>query len=211
MLVQTWQLPRFGWGDPAIRDQRLHDHDQRKTRSRTRSRIAEINPFLQITISRKTIQFLVIANCRKGPLSANHDRKKCCTISQENSTISRDRELQKWATFCKSPSHEKLHNFSRKTVQFLVIANCRNGPFSANHDRKKNFTLCQEKLYNFSWSRIAEKGHFLQITIARNTLQFLKKNYTISRDRELQKWATFCKSRSQEKLCSFFRKLYSFS
>ena len=53
-------------------------------------------------------------------------------------------------------------------------------------------------------------GHFLQITIARKTLQFLKKNYTISRERELQKWATFCKSRSQEKLCSFSRKLYSF-
>ncbi|WP_424096312.1 hypothetical protein [Moorena producens] len=32
-------------------------------------------------------------------------------------------------------------------------------------------------------------GHLLQITIARKTLPFSKKNYTISRDRELQKWA----------------------
>ena len=55
--VGKWQEP---WVR-AIRDQRLHDHDQRKTRSRTRSRIAELNV----------------------PLSANHDRKKNFTISQE--------------------------------------------------------------------------------------------------------------------------------
>ena len=170
------------YGDPAIRDQRLHDHDQRKTRSRTRSRIAKISPFLQITISRKTysfsrktIQFLVIENCRNAPLSANHDCKKYSTISQENYTISRDRELQKRATFCKSQSQEKfynfsrktmqflviatfcksrsqemLYNFSRKTIQFLMIANCRKGPLSANHDLKTKCTISQEKLYNSS-------------------------------------------------------------
>ena len=191
--------------------------------------------------SRKTIQFLVIANCRNGPLSANYDRKKNWTISQEklhnfswsriaemghflqitiarktrpflkkNYTISRDRELQKWVTFCKLRSQEKLDHFSRKPIQFLLIANCRNGPFSANYDRKKNWTISQEKPYNFSWSRIAEMGHFLQITIARKTGPFLKKNYTISRDHELQKWATFCKLRSQEKLDHFSRKTIQF-
>ena len=46
-------------------------------------------------------------------------------------------------------------------------------------------------------------GHFLQIAIVRKTLQFLKENYTISRDRELQQCATFFKSRSQEKLYNF--------
>ena len=46
-------------------------------------------------------------------------------------------------------------------------------------------------------------GHFLQITIVRETLPFLKKNYTISPDRKLQNSATFCKLRSQEKLYNF--------
>ena len=93
--------------------------------------------------SRKTVQFLVITNCRNGPVSPNYDRKK-------NYTISRDRELQKSFTFCKLRSQEKLYHFSRKTVQFLMIANCRNRSLSANYDRKKNFTISQEKLYNFS-------------------------------------------------------------
>ena len=44
--------------DPAIRDQRLDDHDQRKTRSRTRSRNEEMDHFLQITIARKNGPFL---------------------------------------------------------------------------------------------------------------------------------------------------------
>ena len=129
-------------GDPAFRDQRLDDHDQRKTRLRTRSRIAEMGHFLQITIPRKTRPFL----------------KKTYTISP-------DRKLQKWASFCKLRSQEKLVHFSRKTTQFLVFTNCRNGLVSANYDRKKN--------------------------------------YTISRDRELQKSLTFCKLRSQEKLDHF--------
>ena len=81
--------------------------------------------------SRETTQFLVITNCRNGPLSANYDRKK-------NYTISRDRELQKWATFWKLRSQEKLHHFSRKTIHILVIGNCRNGPLSATYDRNKN-------------------------------------------------------------------------
>ena len=115
--------------------------------------------------SRKTTQFLAMANCRNGPLSANYDRKKTIQLflimncrngplsanydCKKNSTISRDHELQKWATFCKSRSQEILYNFSRKTMQFLVITNCRNGPLSANHYRQKNFTISQEKLYNF--------------------------------------------------------------
>ena len=156
--------------------------------------------FLQITIARKTIQFLVIANCRNRSLSANHDRKKNFTILKKNYGISCDREMQKWATFCKLRSQEKLYHFSRKTIQFLLIANCRIGPISANYDRKKHYKISQEKLHKFSGSRIAEKSHFLQITIARKTRSFLKKNYTISRDCKLQKRAIFCKLRSQEKL-----------
>ena len=102
------------------------------------SRITEMGHFLQITIARKTRQFLKknypISHDRKlqnRPLSANYDRKK-------NYTISPDRELQKWATFCKLRSQEKLYHSSRKTIQFLVIANCRIGPLPANYDRKKN-------------------------------------------------------------------------
>ena len=104
--------------------------------------------------SRKTIQFLVIAKWRNGPLSPNYDRKK-------NHTISPDRKLQNRTTFCKLRSQEKLDHFSRKTTQFLVITNCKNGPFSANYDHKKSQTIFQEKPYNFSWSQIAEYGHFL--------------------------------------------------
>ena len=81
--------------------------------------------------SRKTIQFLLIAKCRIGPVSGNYDHKK-------NYTISRDHELQKWATFCKLRSQEQLDHFSRKTIQFLVITNCRKEPLSANYNRKKN-------------------------------------------------------------------------
>ena len=186
--------------------------------------------------SRKTIQFLLIANCRIGPLSANYDRKRNFAISQEklwnfswsliaemgrflqiaiaretlpflkkSYTISPDRKLQNRATFCKLRSQGKLNHFSRKTIQFLLIANWRIGPLSANYDRKKNYKISEEKLYTFSWSRLAEMGHFLQITIARKTLPFLKKNYTISPDRKLQNGATFFKLRSQEKLYNFSR------
>ena len=130
--------------------------------------------FLQITIARKTIQFLLIENCRIGPLSANCDRKKkpyyfsrktiqfllianCIRAPlsanydrKKNYTISPYRKLQNRVTFCKLRSQEKLDHFSRKTIQFLLIANCRIGPLSANYDRKKNFTISQEKLYSFS-------------------------------------------------------------
>ena len=102
-------------GDPAFRDQRLDDHDQGKTQSQTRSRIAEMGHFLQITIARKTRPFL-----------------------KKNYRISRDRKMQKWATFCKLRSQEKLYHFSRKTIRFVLIANCRIGPLSSNYDRKKN-------------------------------------------------------------------------
>ena len=136
--------------------------------------------FLQITIARntllflkKTIQFLVIANCRNEPLSANHDRKKNIHFlvivncrngplsanynHKKNYTISRDCELQKRATFCKSRSQEKLYNFSRKTVQFLK----KNCTISRDRELQKRATVCksrsqeilpifQEKLYNFS-------------------------------------------------------------
>ena len=53
--------------------------------------------FLQITIAGKTIQFLLIANCRNGTLSANYDCKKNYKISQE------------------------------KLYKILVFVNCRNG------------------------------------------------------------------------------------
>ena len=149
--------------------------------------------------SRTPIQFLVIANCKNGSLSANYDRKKNFTFLKENYTISPDRklqnratfcklrsqkktgpflkknyrisydhELQNWATSCKLRLQEKLNHFSTKTIEFLMIANCRNGPLS----------ISQEKVHNFSQSWIAEMGHFLQITIIRKTVKFLKKNYT---------------------------------
>ena len=166
--------------------------------------------FLQITITRKTlpflkknIQFSMIANFRNGHFLQITTARKTRPFLKKNYTISRDHKLQKWATFCKLRLQEKLNHFSRKTIQFLLIANCRIGPLSANYDRKKNCKISQEKPYKLSGSRIAEKSHFLQITIARKTRPFLKKNHTISRDRELQKWATFCKLRSQEKLYNF--------
>ena len=55
-----------------------------------------------------------------------------------------DRELQKWATFCKSRSQEILCNFSRKIIQFPVIANCRNKPISGNHDIKKTSQILKK-------------------------------------------------------------------
>ena len=88
--------------------------------------------------------------------------------------------------------------------------NCRNGPLSANYNRKKNYKISQEKLYKFSGSRIAEKSHFRHITIARKTRPFLKKNYTISPDRKLENRVTFCKLRSQEKLDDFSKKTIPF-
>ena len=101
--------------------------------------------FLEIMIARKTIQFLLIVNCRKGPLSANHDRNKYSTISQE-----------------------VLYNFSRKTRQFLVITNCRNGPLSANHDRKKNYGIFME---NYTVYR----DHSLQKLTSRTASDSLEK------------------------------------
>ena len=145
--------------------------------------------FLQITIARKTTQFL-----------------------KKNYTNSRDRELQKRANY------NLQITIARKTIQFLLITNCRNGPLSKNYDCKKNYKISREKLYkilmiaNCRNGLVSEKlDHF-----SRKTTQFLviancrngplfanydrKKNYTISWDRELQKRATFCKLRSQEKL-----------
>ena len=129
--------------------------------------------------SRKTTEFLVIAKCRNGPLSVNYHRRKTLPFLKKNYTISRDHKMKEWATFYKLQSQENPDHFSRETIQFLVIPNSRNGPLSANNDRKK-------------------------------TAPFLKKNHTISRDRELQKWATFCKFRSQEKLDHFSRKTIQF-
>ena len=82
--------------------------------------------FLQITIARKTLPFL-----------------------KKSYTISCDREMKKWATFCKLRSQEKLYHFSRKTIEFLVITKSRNGPLSANYDRKKNYKIVQLRLILF--------------------------------------------------------------
>ena len=71
--------------------------------------------FLQITIakkklykfSRQTIQFLVIAIFRNGPLSANHDLKKNYAVFRENYTVSRDFSLQKLTGRTAFDSREK--------------------------------------------------------------------------------------------------------
>ena len=127
--------------------------------------------FLQITIGRNTLPFL-----------------------KKNHTYSRDRELQKWASFCKLRSQEKRDHFSRKTTQFLVITNCRNGPLSSNYDRKKNYTISQEILYNFS----------------RKTIQFLViancRNGPLSANHDRKKYSTI----SQEILYNFSRKTIQF-
>ena len=127
------------------------------------SQIAEMGHFLEITIVRKTLPFLK----KNYIISCDHKMRKWATFcklrseeklyhfSTKNYTISRDREMKKWATVSKLRSQEKLGHFSRKTIQFLLIANCRIGPLSANYHRKRN--------------------------------------YTISVDPEMQKWATFCK------------------
>ena len=128
--------------------------------------------FLQITIARKTRPFL-----------------------KKNYTISRDHELQKWATFCKLRSQEKLYHFSRKTLPFLK----KNYTISPDCKLQNRATFCklrsQEKLDHFSRKTI----QILVIANCRNgplsANYDRKKNYTISPDRELQKWATFCKLR----------------
>ena len=68
------------------------------------------------------------------------------TRSRSQKTRSRpDRELQNRPLSANHDLKKKLCNFSRKTVQFLVIANCRNRPLSANHDLKTNDTVFREK------------------------------------------------------------------
>ena len=132
--------------------------------------------FLQITIARETLPFL-----------------------KKNYTSSPDRKLQNRATFRKLLSQEKLYNFSWSRIaemgHFLQITIARktrpflkkNYTISPDPKLQNRATFCklrfQEKRYNFTWSLIAEMGHFLQITIARKSRTFLKKNYTISRDR----------------------------
>ena len=110
------------------------------------------------------MQFLVIANCRNMPLLQFTISRKAIQFLKKNYTISSDRDLHKYATFCNSRSQEKLRNFSRKTIQYLVSAICRNMPPSTIHDLKKNFTISQEKLYNFSRKTI----QFLVIANCRN-------------------------------------------
>ena len=63
---------------------------------------------------------------------------------KKNYTISRDRELQNRATFCKLRSQEEADHFSRKTIQFLVMVNCKSRSLSANYDSKKNYTIFLE-------------------------------------------------------------------
>ena len=132
----------FSWSQIAEMGHFLQITIARKLYNFSWSRIAEMGHFLQITIARKTIKFL----------KKNYTKFSWSRIAEMG--------------------HFLQITIARKTIQFLLTANCRKGPLSANHDRKKYSTISQEKLYNFSWSRIAVMGHFLQITIARKTMQF---------------------------------------
>ena len=115
------------------------------TENTIRARIAEIGHFLQITISRKTLQFLK----KNYTISSDRELQKQATFCKSQSqgklynfsgkisqilnksyTISSDCELQKLVTFCRSRSQGKLYNLSRKTIQFLANTNCRNWPLS---------------------------------------------------------------------------------
>ena len=91
----------------------------------------------------------MITNCRNGLLSANYDHKKNKTISQENPYNFSSSRIAEMGHFLQIMIARKLDHFSRKTTHFLMIMNCRNEPLSANYNRKKNFTISQEKLYNF--------------------------------------------------------------
>ena len=74
---------------------------------------------LQFAISDYTITITdQIANCRSKPLSANYDLKKSLQFLKKNYTVCHDRELQKWATFCKSRSQEKLYISQGKLYNF---------------------------------------------------------------------------------------------
>ena len=117
----------------------------RKTKKFLLTRITGMGNFLQITIARKTLPFLK-KNYTVSPDRKLHKSATFCKLrSQEKldhfsrkTIISPDRKLQNRATFCKLRSQEKFYHFSKKTTKFLLIANCRIAPLSANYDRKKN-------------------------------------------------------------------------
>ena len=123
--------------------------------------------FLQITIARKTRPFLkknytISPDCKLQNRATSFLQitiaRKTGPFLKKNYRISRDREMKKWATFCKLRSQEKLDHFSRKTIRFLVIANCRIGPLASCKLRS------QQKLDHFSRKTI----EFLVIAKCRN-------------------------------------------
>ena len=68
---------------------------------------------------------------------------------KRNYTISCDRKMKKWVTLCKLRSQEKLDHFSRKPYTISHDHKFQKWAISANYDRKKNYEISQEKLYNF--------------------------------------------------------------
>ena len=73
----------------------------------------------------------------------------------------------------------------RKTIQFLLIANCRNGPLSANYDCKKNYNICQEKLYKILVIANCRNGLIFAFRDAAVVVFFLDRDCLIV-DREMQ-------------------------
>ena len=105
---------------------------------------------------RKTIQFLLITNYRIGQITI---ARKAKPFFQKYFTISPDRKLQNRVTVCKLRLQEKLDHFSTKTIQFVLITNCRIGPLSANYHRKKNWTISQQN-YKFLLITNCRNGPF---------------------------------------------------
>ena len=139
----------------------------------------------------------MIANCRNGHFLQIPIARKTLQFLKKNYIISRDRELQKRVTFYKSRSQEILYNFS-KTIQFLVISNCRKESLSANHDRKKYSTISQETIQFLVIANCRNGPLSGNHDLKKNYAVFLE-NYTVSRDPSFQKLTGRIASDSLEK------------
>ena len=72
------------------------------------------------------------------------------------------------------------------------IANCRNRPISAIHDLKKNYTISQEKLYNFFVIANYRNRQLSANQDLKKNCTVFQEDYTVSRDCSLQKLAVLC-------------------
>ena len=87
-------------------------------------------------------------------------------------------------TFCNSRSQEKLHIFTRKTIKFLAIANCR-----ICHLLKKNYAVVQENFIQFLVIAVCKNRPLSADQDLKRNCTVFREDYEVSRD--LQKLAFY--------------------